>query len=542
MKRTLLIHIIAMQMIHLICHCQVSPVAEVVVMTGETHQTMDGFGSSIAFYDDLLVVNPNKEEIYNLIFNDLGLDILRLRNIFSGDTTGNFAQAASEIVSKMFEYSPSTPRIMMSSWGPPAEYKSNNSTMNGGTLKMVNDHYIYGAFAQWWADALKSYRKAGVEPDYISLQNEPTYTATWESCRFDPSENATYAGYDQALDSVHFALQQVGLNTKLLAAEVHGIGYNTFQNYAESFNQDVVDAYCYHLYHGDNGSMNTNPDAFNDNLSAIAETYPDKPVWQTEYDRGDWFQTAWLIHNCLVNGNVSGYFWWALTWPAGGKALIEYDNTNYTVSDYYWAFRQYSKFIYRGWKRVTTESNDDYIRVSAFINSENSKLSIVVLNISETTAKEVGFEIRNFSVSNGLAVRTTETMKGEEISDDVTIMQVLEYPPRSITTLEFNGSVNSIYGISADHNGSELLENYPNPFSSATTISYSLEKLSPVCLTIYNLHGQKIQTLENSFKNAGKHSVVWDITDKNMMVPPGIYICRLKVGDNSIQKKITVVK
>ncbi len=72
---------------------------------------------------------------------------------------------------------------------------------------------------------------------------------------------------------------------------------------------------------------NTNPDQFISNLSAIATNYGDKPIFQTEYDYGDWFNTAWLMHNCLVHGNVSGYLYWGLIWDAaGGKPLIGLEN------------------------------------------------------------------------------------------------------------------------------------------------------------------------------------------------------------------------
>ena len=196
--------------------------------------------------------------------------------------------------------------------------------------------------------------------------------------------NGVYnAGYNLALDSVYSALQQLQSPPKILGPEVLGIGYNEFQNYGQYFNRNHLDGYAYHLYHGesDNVNDNHNPDLFIPNLTTIASTYQGKPIFQTEYDRGDWFNTVWLMNNCLVYGNVSAYLWWELVWGSGGNPLIEIDNDTYTISKYYWAFRQYSKFISSDWKRVTADVDTSVLRVSAFINPDGNKLTIVVLNI-----------------------------------------------------------------------------------------------------------------------------------------------------------------
>jgi flagellar hook assembly protein FlgD len=60
----------------------------------------------------------------------------------------------------------------------------------------------------------------------------------------------------------------------------------------------------------------------------------------------------------------------------------------------------------------------------------------------------------------------------------------------------------------------ELPEIVSDPFNPSTVINYQLPAYSNVKLTIYNLLGQKIKTLMNSFQNAGEHSLVWDATDE----------------------------
>ena len=521
-----------------------------IIKVKETHQTMIGFGAAIAYYDDMLARHTKRDEIYNYIFDDLGLDILRLRNLYRNNPN-DFAAYSQMIINKMYEISPTRPKILISSWSPPANIKSNNS-VNGGsnaTLKKNSStgKYMYGEFGKYWADALSAYKSFGIEPDYISIQNEPSYDATWESCRFEPTENTTIAGYDRALDSVKFAFQQAGWHPGILASECHGIGYNTFQNYANRFNHNIVDGYCFHLYHGDNGSMssnNPNPDAFNSNLTAIARTYSDKPIWQTEFDRGDWFQTAWLINNCLIFGNVSAYLWWELVWPSGGKPLIQMQSSNYTITKYYWAFRQFSKYIYSGWKRATAETNDDSLRISAFINPEGNKLTVVVINISPATDKEMDFAIQDFNVTNGTAIRTSDAQNGSVIDSNYNGMTAMIFPAHSITTLSFSGSTETaVDKESKKSNGFLLSQNHPNPFNPFTTISYTLAEDAFVTLKIYNVLGKKVRTLVNSNQKKGEYSFVWNTKDDfNETVSSGIYFYCLETYNMSLQKKMVLLR
>jgi L-ascorbate metabolism protein UlaG (beta-lactamase superfamily) len=88
-----------------------------------------------------------------------------------------------------------------------------------------------------------------------------------------------------------------------------------------------------------------------------------------------------------------------------------------------------------------------------------------------------------------------------------------------------------------------LFQNYPNPFNPTTVISYRLPASSKVKLEIYNVLGQRINTLLDSFQNAGEHSLVWDATDeKDNPVSSGIYLYRLKTDKMSIQKKMILIR
>ncbi len=89
----------------------------------------------------------------------------------------------------------------------------------------------------------------------------------------------------------------------------------------------------------------------------------------------------------------------------------------------------------------------------------------------------------------------------------------------------------------------ELDQNYPNPFNPITAISYSLPKASAVTLEIYNVLGQKVKTLVDSYQGAGQYEVLWDATDYNgNRVSSGLYFYRMNAGDFTKTKKMLLLK
>jgi glucuronoarabinoxylan endo-1,4-beta-xylanase len=513
--------------------------ASATVDTSEVHQTIEGFGVSLAWEIYQLYSHSKKSELYNYLFKELGLDILRLRNIYGRGEDYAFPMLGV-IVDSFYAYSENEPAVLISSWSPPASLKSNGQLTNGGTLDSTSTgEFLYGEFARYWFDALDAFADVDIVPDYISIQNEPSYTASWASCRFAPTETDTLAGYDQALDSVYNRLQGLASPPKFLAAEVHGIGYNTFQNFANQFNHpEYIYGYSYHLYHGGDG--NVNPDAFNGNLSAIAGGYSDKPIFQTEYDYGGWFNTGWLMHDCLVYGNVSGYFYWSAVWSSGGNPLITLDGSTYTINQVYWVFRQYSKAIHSGWKRVGASVDEDSVRISAYISPDKHDLSVVVINVGHSY-ETLDLDFSGFYMNGANMLRTSEEEKCDLVGyyDGST----LNLPARSITTIstlyiEDVSGIEEGNGNSPNAFGFSLSQNHPNPFSSATTIEYSITREGFVKLAIYDVVGREIRTLVERIMPAGKHTINVEVNG----LAPGIYFYKLTSEGNSIQKKMILLK
>ncbi|MHC4479298.1 MAG: FlgD immunoglobulin-like domain containing protein, partial [Planctomycetota bacterium] len=68
------------------------------------------------------------------------------------------------------------------------------------------------------------------------------------------------------------------------------------------------------------------------------------------------------------------------------------------------------------------------------------------------------------------------------------------------------------------------LSNYPNPFNSSTTISFSLREEGHAKLEIYDIQGRLVKTLIDGGMSAGASYVSWDGTDSGgRVVASGIY-------------------
>jgi hypothetical protein len=88
-----------------------------------------------------------------------------------------------------------------------------------------------------------------------------------------------------------------------------------------------------------------------------------------------------------------------------------------------------------------------------------------------------------------------------------------------------------------------LAQNYPNPFASSTTLSYSLRARKPVSLAIYDIRGAMVRELVHETVGSGVHRVVWDGRDsRGRDVGSGIYFCRLEEGEFTETKRMVLLR
>ena len=79
---------------------------------------------------------------------------------------------------------------------------------------------------------------------------------------------------------------------------------------------------------------------------------------------------------------------------------------------------------------------------------------------------------------------------------------------------------------------------YPNPFNPSTNISFYIPELSNVTLEVYDVNGNKIETLVSGFLDKGARSIAWDANGRSS----GIYFIRLSVDGYITNEKIMLIK
>jgi glucuronoarabinoxylan endo-1,4-beta-xylanase len=325
------------------------------------HQHIAGFGASSAW-----TANELSEELADEFFSvrdGIGLSLLRVRIDPSGRTgeRGTARQAVARGAA-----------VWASPWSPPGEWKDNGSTRNGGSLLPER--------RTAWAERLASFAKSMADDDLpllvLSAQNEPNWTAEWETCRWTEDELA-----DFIRDELGPALERVGVPTPILAPET--INWDSVRLYGDRLMDDpearkYLGALATHSYGGDLFRYNAPAD---NGLE----------LWQTEVsdDGGDAadpgmdsaLRVAKLIHDHLSFGHVSAWhYWWLVP-----RADLPPDNASLTIDGALarraHALGNWSKFVRPGFVRVEAPENPrEGIWMTAFRAVSDARFVIVAIN------------------------------------------------------------------------------------------------------------------------------------------------------------------
>ena len=105
-------------------------------------------------------------------------------------------------------------------------------------------------------------------------------------------------------------------------------------------------------------------------------------------------------------------------------------------------------------------------------------------------------------------------------------------------------SVEHVTGINDDlaneslPNSFRLSQNYPNPFNSSTNIQFSIPSSGDVVMKVFDVLGREVITLVEEFKIAG----IYKLNYNSNYLPSGIYFYKLSFNNNSITRKMILIK
>ena len=335
---------------------------DITVDPTKTHQVVDGFGEADVWQ------GSSSTTMQTLLWdpvNGIGLNLLRVGIDGTSGAPNIMGAAGYADGQACVKFSGSDCKVWAAPWSPPAGDKDNNNVNNGGHLNSGN----YASWAKVLAGFPAFYKShGGVDLYAISAQNEPDFTASYQSCLFNASQMVAW------IDVLGPALAALSPPVKVLAAEPDNWG-----------NIWGGDGYGPAIIADANANMYVGPIATHDYGGTSAGTYgrPAPPsnnthhVWETECTPGDTgpITIATMIYAAFSSGGVNGWhYWWT-------QALVP--NASSPPAQL-WALGNFSKYVRPGYYRVDVsgapKASGTVPLVVAFTNLSNGTVAIVVVN------------------------------------------------------------------------------------------------------------------------------------------------------------------
>jgi hypothetical protein len=84
----------------------------------------------------------------------------------------------------------------------------------------------------------------------------------------------------------------------------------------------------------------------------------------------------------------------------------------------------------------------------------------------------------------------------------------------------------------------ELLQNFPNPFNSTTTIIYQIPTATVLRLLVYDMLGREVAVVVDGKRESGRHTVRFEATN----LPSGVYVYRFTGSSFTQARKMVVIR
>ena len=181
--------------------------------------------------------------------------------------------------------------------------------------------------------------------------------------------------------------------------------------------------------------------------------------------------------------------------------------------------------------RVTVKNLSSGRTVTGMTKDEGTGYQLTVVDIETTRAARIG-DVLEISARSPNPFIGAKPLRYTVTAEDV--KQSLIQLPALVA-----------YDIPAE---TELLANYPNPFNPETWIPYQLAEDAFVTLTIYDLNGQVIRTLDVGHRIAAVYesrskAIYWDGRNNvGETIASGVYFYHLSAGDYSATRKMLILK
>ncbi len=223
-----------------------------------------------------------------------------------------------------------------------------------------------------------------------------------------------------------------------------------------------------------------------------------------------------------------------------------FENTDGAFADTF----AWKKGVGSGTQQIAwADYDNDYLvdTVKTFTGDGNRKLYYLGRQpIHQITSIEINGSIAPldqycYDLTDGWISFSSPPQSGYTVTVHYIFSKDLDMAVTTWTQVKLYGNLSVTTGIginNENYKGSRLGQNFPNPFSTSTTLEYFLSDKGNVSLKIFNMLGNEVAVLAEEYKLPGQYRVTFDATG----IPSGIYLCKLNVDDFMLTRKLILIK
>lgn len=100
------------------------------------------------------------------------------------------------------------------------------------------------------------------------------------------------------------------------------------------------------------------------------------------------------------------------------------------------------------------------------------------------------------------------------------------------------GNMVSVKNINEFETENFEINTFPNPFNLSVNLRFNLTKSAKVIIELFDLSGKKINEIENTLLNSGKHIYLINTPE----LCSGVYFIKIKINNSVYSKKILLIK
>ncbi|GAB3573701.1 glycoside hydrolase family 30 beta sandwich domain-containing protein [Spirosoma luteolum] len=398
------------------------PAATVIAINPQTtYQTIAGFGGANRMWGTQSLLPADAQKAFGTGDNELGLSIFRVRLSSNKSDWPIIVEAVKEANKRGV-------KVLASPWSPPPALKSNNSEVRGYLLP---DNYK--PFKDYINEYVTYMAQRGATIDVVSIQNEPDWKPTYESCDYTADDFISFLRAPGTIAGVKLAApESLNFNQGLT---------NAILNDAEASKK--IDIVAGHIYGGGLARL------------PLAEQQQ-KEIWMTEYllnlDTGNAGAPKWStysetakwdeslkmltsVHDAMSN-NWNAYIWWYLQRYYSFIGDGEEGTATGAILKRGYAFSHYARFVRPGFVRISVDNTSaPQLRITAY---KKGSQTVVVL-INPGTSAVSNLQLNGLTPASASAYTTTLTAsmapKNLTVADRATSLDI---PPASVTTVIIN--------------------------------------------------------------------------------------------------------